>query len=152
MDLCKHSLLPVLYIGCHQSVWPRFKVYFPTSGNLDLGWAFLLQIIQSRIIPTGISSLGTAAWVLVNSRCGQADNSHQRTAVSEGMSWAVTILLKLCDTGCFLFLQMLFCRVSVSILPASACHLLLLTQALWRKVTLLRTPSQPMQIQFLGNS
>lgn len=46
----------------HEKVWPRFKVDLPTSDDL---------------INKNLSQACPAAWVLVNSRCGQADNQEE---------------------------------------------------------------------------
>ena len=52
------------------------------QSGLKVGPLVLKDLIKEK----NPSQVDPAAWVLVNSRCGQADNSHQRTAVSEGMS------------------------------------------------------------------
>jgi hypothetical protein len=36
----------VLYIGCHEKVWPRLKVSLLSSSNRDLRWVFLPQMTQ----------------------------------------------------------------------------------------------------------
>lgn len=41
-------LLPCPFMGCHQKVWPRFRVVLPTSDDPDLGWVSPPQIIQTR--------------------------------------------------------------------------------------------------------
>lgn len=66
-----------LYIGCHHNVWPRLKVDFLTSK--DLNWRYIFSPQRSRF-EVGLSTsndsvkeipswINLVTWVLVNFRC-----------------------------------------------------------------------------------
>ena len=91
-------LFQVLYTGCQQKVWSRWKVNLPTSKDLDSRCIFQLQKIwiksgssQFSIKKKDPSEVCPAASVLVNSMCSQIDNPGWRSQMSlrSSPSWII---------------------------------------------------------------